>query len=66
MQASNGRLYLGFWSLSLRNLPTGGIQHRLVDTATAAQLIYSARNRGMLQCAVGDTRLVGGRIGSRG
>ncbi len=50
MQASIGRLYLGFWSLSLRNLPTGGIQHRRIDAETAAQLICSARDRGTLQC----------------
>lgn len=50
MQASTGRLYLGFWSLSLRNLPIGGIQHRLINAETAAQLIRSARDGGTLRC----------------
>lgn len=50
MQAPSGRLFLGFWSLSLENLPIGSIQHRLIDTATAEQLIRAARDGGMLRC----------------
>lgn len=43
------RLYLEFWSLSLRNLHTGSIQHRLIDAEAAAQLIRSARDESTLR-----------------
>lgn len=52
-----GKLYVGFWDLSLRNFPFGNIRHERLEPKDAKKVIDEARSNRRLRCGCHDDLL---------